>query len=276
MGGRPAGLALGDQHRREDRPAGLPHGGVRREAPQDPVPLEERQQAQRPGDQPADEDGPVDQVPDPPGPCGGPPGTPRRGPAAELARQQGLHRHRDQLADLGGGEPQLEGEVVGRGVDGAEQRLARGDDTGPGESSDGRGGSEGAAAFGGLTACRAQTEYGSTFPSVRRNTYEPARAYSRSVPPISRHLPRTFTPTRRCRLRSSGTSAAYCARAVPAAAPLAPNPNVKMKSGSRTAFRAVKAIEYLRGVLVSPRPRKTPLATSQSVAAGVPRARTRR
>lgn len=64
--------------------------------------------------------------------------------------------------------------------------------------------------------------------------------------------------------------------AVPAAAPDAPNLKVKMNKGSRIAFKAVKKKEYTSGVRVSPRPRKIPLLTSHRVAAGVPKARTRK
>ena len=67
-----------------------------------------------------------------------------------------------------------------------------------------------------------------------------------------------------------------CASAVPAAAPAAPNPALKMKKGSRAAFSAVKASAQARGVAVSPRPRKIPFTTSQSVAAGAPSAQTRK
>ena len=62
--------------------------------------------------------------------------------------------------------------------------------------------------------------------------------------------------------------------AVPAAAPLAPHPNVKIKRGSRIAFPAAKASDHLRGVSVSPRPRNNPFETSQRHAVGVPSART--
>ena len=43
--------------------------------------------------------------------------------AGHLARQQGLDRHGDRFAYLGGREPELEREIVGRGDDGPEQRL---------------------------------------------------------------------------------------------------------------------------------------------------------
>ena len=39
---------------------------------------------------------------------------------------------------------------------------------------------------------------------------------------------------------------------VPAAAPLAPNPQLNMKKGSKQAFSAVNIMEYFKGVLVSP------------------------
>lgn len=64
--------------------------------------------------------------------------------------------------------------------------------------------------------------------------------------------------------------------AVPMAAPLGPIPSVNMHRGSSAAFSSVKIRDHFSGVRVSPRPRKMPLETSQSVAAGVPSARMRR
>jgi len=51
---------------------------------------------------------------------------------------------------------------------------------------------------------------------------------------------------------------------------------LKMNKGSRTALSPVSTRAILRGVTVSPRPRKMPLHTSQSVSAGAPKALTRR
>ena len=67
----------------------------------------------------------------------------------------------------------------------------------------------------------------------------------------------------------NGINAIYCANNVPKAAPLAPKLKVKMNNGSNIALRAVKPIAYTSGVIVSPNPRKMPLVTSHSVAAGV-------
>lgn len=77
-------------------------------------------------------------------------------------------------------------------------------------------------------------------------------------------------------LYSKGASATYWAMAVPIAAPLGPIPRVNMQRGSSAALRSVKIRDHFKGVRVSPSPRKMPLETSQSVAAGVPRARMRR
>jgi len=95
------------------------YAGIGREAPQHAVPLEECEQAQRPSYRAADEDGPVDQVSHPLGADGGGGAS----AAGHLARQQGLDRHGDRFAYLGGREPELEREIVGRGDDGPEQRL---------------------------------------------------------------------------------------------------------------------------------------------------------
>jgi hypothetical protein len=111
---RTLALTLGDENHRKDGGARLAYRRIRRQAAQDAVPLEEREQAQSSRDDPADEYRPVYQVSHALRPKDGSPSvvvvavarSSRR--TRHLPREQGLHRHRERFAYLGGREAELE------------------------------------------------------------------------------------------------------------------------------------------------------------------------
>mmetsp|Transcript_19010 Transcript_19010/g.55181 ORF Transcript_19010/g.55181 Transcript_19010/m.55181 type:complete len:307 (+) Transcript_19010:99-1019(+) len=113
---------LRGQHRRKDRLARLPHGEIVRQSSQYPLPLQVRRPRQSSRDQTTDAYRSLDEE-------SHGRGAHFRGAGfgiGQFSRQQRLHRDGDRLADLGGRESELKGEIVrGRGDRTEHGRLSR-------------------------------------------------------------------------------------------------------------------------------------------------------